>query len=188
MCQCVSFRCPAPNRSVREFPDLVHGSQGQSKLDLLSPLRTTPLLQRSMLSSSEASIQISQCGFTDLSHSPVAPFFETGSPAKVLSTKTASLSTCFWPPWASSPDIALHVSTGQSRIREAHSFSGPNVRCFSKIQYVGPSMKVSCKQICILLLHLSAEADSVFRLTQVCLAVSLVVCSVLQCSYYIPIH
>ena len=42
---------------------LVHRSQGMVQLDLLSPLRKTPLLHRSMLSSSEALIQISQCGY-----------------------------------------------------------------------------------------------------------------------------
>ena len=34
---------------------------------------------------------------------------------------------------------------------------------------LGLSMKVSCKQICIVLPHLSSESDSVFRLTPVCL-------------------
>ena len=70
-------RCPAPNRSVKEFdvelslcissfigiPDLGTWISGIVQLDLLSPLRKTPLLQRSMLSSSEASIQISKCGY-----------------------------------------------------------------------------------------------------------------------------
>ena len=65
---------------------------------------------------------------------------------------------------------------------------GQNVSLFQQDPIcLGPSMKVSCKQICILLLHLSSESESVFRLTPVCLAVSLVVCSQLQCSYCILI-
>ena len=55
----------------------------------------TPLLQRSMLSSSEASIQISQCGYRLWATNPVVLFLETWSPAKSLSTKTVILSTCF---------------------------------------------------------------------------------------------
>ena len=34
--------------------------------------------------------------------------------------------------WAFPPHTALHVSTGQSRIHEAHSFSGPNVSLFQQ--------------------------------------------------------
>ena len=91
--------------------------------------------------------------------------------------------------WAFPPNIALHVSTGQSRIHEAHSFSGPSVSLFEQDPiYLGPGMKVSCKQICIVLLHLLSESDSVFRLSPVCLVVSLVVCSLLRCSYCILIH
>ena len=80
--------------------------------------------------------------------------------------------------WAFPPDIALHVSTGQSRIYEAHSLSGPNVSLFQQDPIcLGPSMKVSYKQICNVLLHLSSESDSVFRLAQVCLVVSLSWCA-----------
>ena len=63
-------------------------------------------------------------------------------------------------------DTALHVATGQGRIHEARSFSGPNVSLFQHDPLcLGPIMKVSYKQNCIVLLHLSSESDSVFRLT-----------------------
>ena len=52
------------------------------------------------------------------------------------------------------------------------TFSGPNVSLFQQDPIcLGPGMKVPCKQICIVLLHLSSESDSVFRLTPVCLVV-----------------
>ena len=53
---------------------------------------------------------------------------------------------------------------------------------------LGPSMKVSYKQICILFHLLYSESDSVFRLTPVCLAVSLVVYSLFSCSHCILIQ
>ena len=62
-------------------------------------------------------------------------------------------------------------------VRLAHSL-GQMFRCFSKICR-GPSMKVSYKQICILLRHLFSESDSFFRLAPVCLVVCLVVCTLL---------
>ena len=75
------------------------------------------------------------------------------------------------------------------RIREAHSFSGPNVLVIQQDPIcLGPSMKVSSKQICILLRHHHSESDSVFRPAPVCLVVSLVVCSLLHCSYCILVH
>ena len=49
-------------------------------------------------------------------------------------------------------------------------------------------MKVSYKQISIMLPHFSSESDSVFRLAPVCPVVSLAVCSMLQCSCCIPVH
>ena len=49
-------------QSTLEFPDLDAQISGIVQLDLLSPLRKTPLLRRSMQSSSETLIQISQCG------------------------------------------------------------------------------------------------------------------------------
>ena len=80
--------------------------------------------------------------------------------------------------WAFLPDIARHTLTGQSRIREAHSFSGPNVSLFQQDPlWLGPSMKVSCKHTYVVLLHLFSESDSVFRLTPVCLVVSLSWCA-----------
>ena len=61
------------------------------QLDLLSPLRKTPPLQRIMLSSSETSIQISQCGHRS---EPPIPSCSFSRPAQSLSTKTVILSTC----------------------------------------------------------------------------------------------
>ena len=128
---------------------------GNRQLDLLSPLHKTPLLQRSMLSSTES----------------VDP--ETGSPAKSLSTKTVILSTgcCL---------RSLSAALGfPSRYRAAR-FNGPNVSLFQQdSSCLGPGMKVSYKQICIVLLDLSSESDSVFRLTPACPVVSLVVYSLI---------
>ena len=147
-------------RSSLELPDLGTRISGIVQLNLLSPLRKTLLLQRSTLSSSESLIQISQCGYR--SEPPIPSLFlETGSPAKSLSTKTMILSTCFCLRNLSAalglpPDIALHVSTGRSRIPEARSFSGPNVSLFQQDPIcLGPGVKISYKQICIVLLHLS---------------------------------
>ena len=53
---------------------------------------------------------------------------------------------------------------------------------------LGLGMKVSYKQICIVLLHLSSKSDSFCRLTPTCLVVSLVVYSLFWCSCCIPIH
>ena len=77
-------RCPAPNDPSKnspsnshflfqcsmEFPDLGTKISGTVQLDLLSPFRKTPPLQRSMLSSSDALIQISECGYR--SEPPIA--------------------------------------------------------------------------------------------------------------------
>ena len=61
----------------------------------------------------------------------------------------------------------------KSRIHEARSFSGPNVSRFLQDPIcLGPKMKVSDKQTCILSHLLSSESDSVFSLTPVCLVVS----------------
>ena len=112
-------------------------------------------------------------------------FLETGSPAKSLSTKTVILSTCFC---LRNLSAALGFPTRyraarfqrDSQILEARSFSGANVSlCLRDPICLGPSMKVSCNLICIVLFHLSSESDSVLRRTPVCLVVSLVVCSLL---------
>ena len=67
-------------------------------------------------------------------------------------------------PWVSLPDTVLCVSMEQSRILAVRSLSGPSVSLLQQDPIcLGPSMKVSCMQICILL------RDSVFRLTPVCL-------------------
>ena len=151
-------------RSSLEFPDLGTFISGIVQLDLLSPLRKTPLLQRSGLSSSEEWIQISLCDSQSEPPKSVVPFLETGSPAKSLSTKTVILSTCFClrnlsAALASPPDTALHVSTGRSGIHEPRTFSGSNVSLFQQdLVCLGPSMQVSCKQICIVVLQLSLES------------------------------
>ena len=76
-CQCASFAVllpldPSKNspsnchfvfQSSLEFPDPCIWISRIVQFDLLSPLRRTPLLQRSMQSSSEALIQISQYGY-----------------------------------------------------------------------------------------------------------------------------
>ena len=56
---------------------------------------------------------------------------------------------------------------GQRRSHEASSFAGPDVSLFQQDPIcLGPSMKISYKQICILSHHLFSESDPVFRLTQ----------------------
>ena len=166
-----------------EFPDLGTRISGIVQLDLLSPLRKTPLLQRSMLSSFEAPIPISSCGYRSEPPVPSCSSSRPGRqqcrcPRRLWSCQHVSVFVISALLWAFPPGIALHVSTGQSRIREAHSFSGPNVSLFLQDPIcLGPRMKASCKQICIVLHHLSSESDSVFILTPVCLLVSLVVSS-----------
>ena len=164
------------------------------QLDLLSPLLRNPLLKRSKLSSSEASIQISQCGYQSEPPVPSSSSSRLGRPGKVAGHEDCDLVNLFLSSkisvllWAFPPATALHVSVKQNRIHEARSFSGPNVSLFQHDPiHLGPSMRVSCKQICIVLLHLSSESDFVFRLTQVCPVISVVVCSLLWCSYCILI-
>ena len=119
---------------------------------------------------------------------------KTGSPAKSLSTKTVILSACSC---LRNRRAALVFPT---RYRAAR-FSGTKsnsrgtlilwVKCFAvsaRSNLSWQSMKVSYKQICILLHLLYSESDSVFRLTPVCLAISLVVYSLFSCSHCILIH
>ena len=113
-------------------------------------------------------------------------FLQTGSPAKSLSTKTVILSTCFC---LRNPSAALGFPTryraarfsgikSNSRGGSLSSFSWPNASQFLQgLICLGPKMKVSYKPICIVLLLLSLESDSVFLLTPVCLAVSLSWCA-----------
>ena len=71
------------------------------------------------------------------------------------------------------PNLALHASLGQIRIHKARSFAEPAVSLFQQNPTcLGPSVKVSNKQICTLLSQSYSESDSVFRVTQVCLVVS----------------
>ena len=146
-----------------------------------------------MLSSSEA-IQISQCVYRSEPPIPSCSSLRLGRqqsrcPRRLWSCQHVSVFDISALLWAFLPETALHVSKGPSRNHEARSFSGPNVSLFQQDPIcVGPSMKVSCKQICIVLLHLSSESDSVFRPTPVCPAVSLVVCSLLQCLYCILLY
>ena len=65
----------------------------------------------------------------------------------------------------------------KSRIHEVASFSGTHASRFLQgLICLGPKMKVSCTQICVVLHLLSSESDSFFRLTSTCLVVSFVVC------------
>ena len=147
-----------------------------------------------MLSISGAFIQISQYGYR--SEPPILSCSssrlgrqQSPCPRRLWSCQRVSVFEISAPLWAFPPDIALHVSTGQSRIHEARSFSGPNVALFQlDPMCLGPSMKVSYKQICILLRHLSSESDSVLGPTPVCPVVTLVVSSPLLCSYCILAH
>ena len=119
---------------------------------------------------------------TNLSHQSR----ETGSPAKSLLTKTVILSTCFC---LRNLSAALGFPTRYRAARFNGTTSNSRgslilwAKCFavsatSRI-CLGPSMKVSYKQICILLRHFYSDSDSVFLLTPVCPVVSLVVCSLL---------
>ena len=109
-------------QSSLEFPDLGTQISGIVQLDLLSPLRKTPPLQRSMLSSSEALIQISQYGYRSALPIPswlyrVASKVTAHEDCDLLNM-VRYLSGCFG---AFPPDTALHASTGKSRIHEACS-------------------------------------------------------------------
>ena len=72
---------------------LVHRSQGYSNLTFFNHSVRTPPFQRSRLSSSEAWIQISQCGYQ--SEPPVPSCSSSRLGRQSLSTKTVFLSTCF---------------------------------------------------------------------------------------------
>ena len=88
-----------------------------------------------MLSSSEASIQISPVMVPDLSHQSRRALPRDWVASRVAVREDCDLVNMFLSfdisalLWAFPPDIALHVSTGRSRIHEAHSFSGP--KCFA---------------------------------------------------------
>ena len=122
-------------------------------------------LQRSMLSMSEASIQIPQCDYRSEPPIPSCSSSRLGPPSKSLSTKTTILSTCFCLQYLSA---ALGIPRQISRctfqrdkveFTKLTSFSGPNVSLFQQDPICpGPSMKVSYKQICIVLLHLSSQS------------------------------
>ena len=91
--------------------------------------------------------------------------------------------------WVSQPDIALHVAAEESRIQEVHSFSGPNASRFLQGRIcLGPSMKVSCTHICIVLHLLSSKSNFLDRLKPACLVISLVVYALYWCTRCIQIH
>ena len=108
-------------------------------------------------------------------------FLETWSPARSLSTKTVILSTCFCLRYLSAA-LGFPTKYRAARFNGAKSNSRGSLilwakgfAFFSQIQFcLVPGQKVSHKQICIVLLHLFSESDSVFRLTPTCLVVSLV--------------
>ena len=182
------IRCHFVFQSSWEFPDLGKYISRIVQIDLLSPLRKTPPLQRSMLSSSEASIQISQWGYQ--SEPPIPSCFSSRvgrrqnlCPRRMWSCQQVSVFEISALPWAFPPNIGLHVSTGRSRIHEAHSFTGPIVSLFLQDPTcLGPSMKVSY----ILLHHLYSTSDSVFRPVPVCFVVSL--CGVVLTASVFVLH
>ena len=142
-------RCPAPIdpstnspsnchfvlQSSLELPDLGTYISGIVQLDLLLPLRKTPLLQRSMLSSFEALIQISRYGYRpalprDWVASKVAVHEECDLVNMFLSSKSQR---CF----GLSHQIP-RCTFQRDKVeftRLAHSL-GLMFRCFSKIQSV----------------------------------------------------
>ena len=154
---------------------LVYRSPGIVQLDLLAPLRKTPPLQRSMLSSSDVWIQISRCD-TNLSHQSRCVFFSRlDRQRKSLSTKTVILSTCFCLRNLSA-DLGFPTRYRTARFNGTKSSSRGSLILWAKCFAASArSLKVSYKQICILLRHFYSESDSVFRLEPVCLIVSLVV-------------
>ena len=150
------------------------------QLDLLSHLRKTPasptLKAVKLLKRRSRFHNV----ITDLSHqSRRAPprdwvASKVLCPRRLWFCQHVSVLEISAPLWAFPPDIALHVSTGQSRIHEARSFSGASVSLFQQDPMcLGPSMKVSYKQMCILLRRFYSESDFVFRLVPVCLVVCL---------------
>ena len=61
--------------------------------------------------------------------------------------------------WGSQPDIALHVSKGQSRIHEVRSSSVPNVSRFLQgLIRLGPNLRVSHARVCATLHRLTQQA------------------------------
>ena len=183
--QWASFVCPAPNRSVKEIAvelslsiSTFIGIPRSWYVDLRDsptwpPFTTawnsaSPTLKAVKLWSVDPDFTV---WLPILATNPVVLFLGTGSPAKPLSTKTVILWTCFCLRNLSAAlgfphqIPAMHVSTGQSWIHEARSFSWPNVSLFLQDPIcLGPSMKVSYKQICILSHPRSLESDSVFLL------------------------
>ena len=124
----------------RKSQILVFKISGLIRLDLLSPLRRTPLLPRPRLSSSEVWIQISQCGYQ--SEPPVPSYFfsrlgrqRNRCPRVFLSTK--SYCTLGFPHQIS----RCTVSMGQSRLHEARSFFG---RVLGRIEKSHARGSVSC--------------------------------------------
>ena len=86
------------------------------------------LLQRSMLSTSEALIQISQSGYRSEPPIPSCSFSRLGRqqsrcPRRLCSCQHVSVFEISAVLWAFSPDTELHVSTGKSRFLKARSSS-----------------------------------------------------------------
>ena len=148
-------RCPADNRwsknspsnchfvfqSSLEFPDPGKKISGIIQLDFLSPLRKTPPLQRFMLSSSEASIQISQSGYRS---EPPVP---SCSSSRLVASKVPVHEDCDLVNTFLSSISQRHFGLSHQILRctfqrdkveftrLAHSL-GRMFRCFSKIQSV----------------------------------------------------
>ena len=193
MCVCARLvRWFCVHQLAVEFPDTYFNFQIQKmkvsrivQLDLLSPLRRTLLLLRSGLSNST---------IPNLGHQSSRTPSRDWVSSKIDSHKDFGLVNVFvfeivLQRWDSRPDTGLHASVEQSQILSVHSFSGPNASRFLQgLFFLGPHKKASCTRICIVVLHLSSESDSVFRLTLTCLAVALVMCSLFWCSRCIQIH
>ena len=149
-------------------------------------MRTTPLLQRSICCQPLKRRSRFQSVVTNLSHQSRRALPRDCVASKVAVHEDCDLVNMFL---SSISQRCFGLSHQISRCtfhrdkveftRLTHSL-GQNVSLFQQdLICLEPSMKVSYKQICIVLLHLSSESDSVFRLTPVCLVVSLVVCSLL---------
>ena len=74
--------------------------------------------------------------------------------------------------WAFSPDITLHVFNRTKSNSRSSLILWAKCLLFQQDPVrLGPSMKVSHKKTCIVLLHFSSQSDSALRLTPVCLVV-----------------
>ena len=148
----------------------------------LSTLFRTPSLERSMLSSAEALIQISVL-VPNLSHlSRRARSSRLGRQQGRMSTKTVILSACLWASkcqrgFCKIPicHMALHVSTGQWNSRDSQILWA---KCLLRLSSRSNRTWASYESL----------TDADLYHPPVCLVVSLVVYSLCWCSHCILIH